>query len=220
MSSDRAAASGSVDPFAVAYDYPLSTRDNITLLRQFLNADMVAHGVRRWSPDLRYRNPQLHYQRILRMVEFLQRQPGPIWRVLRVYFRFRLHKVSVATGLSIPPGVFGPGLSIAHYGSIVVNSQARVGSFCRIHSATNIGVAGGGTPTIGDRVYIAPGAVLFGNITIGDNVVVGANAVVNRSFRSGVTVAGAPAKVIAEQGSEDVMPEWYPPVSAAEAAEE
>lgn len=35
-------------------------------------------------------------------------------------------------GFSIGLNVFGPGLSIAHYGCIVVNSGARIGTNCRI----------------------------------------------------------------------------------------
>lgn len=116
--------------------------------------------------------------------------------------------MSVRTGLSIPPGVFGRGLSIAHYGSIVVNNEASVGRFCRIHSATNIGTYKGGAPTVGNFVYIGPGAVLYGDITIGDEVAVGANAVVGNDFDGPATIAGAPARVVSTEGSGAVMPTW------------
>ena len=114
------------------------------------------------------------------------------------------------TGISIPPGTFGRGLSIAHVGSIVVNDRARVGRWCRIHSGTNLGVHAGGVPRLGDRVYIAPGAVVFGGIEVGDDVVIGANCVLSSDVPSGVTVAGAPARVIAERGSAASLPEWFP----------
>lgn len=107
----------------------------------------------------------------------------------------------VRLGLSIPLGVFGPGLSIAHYGAIVVNKNASVGANCRIHPGVCIGTAGGRSPTIGDNVYLGPGAKVFGGITIGDNVAVGANAVVNKDVPPGVTVAGNPAKVVSHKGS-------------------
>lgn len=186
------------------------TKLNLGTLRHALDLDLAAHDLSKWTYQQRFRNPQLNYQRALRIVEFLLAQRGLLWRILRFYFRFKLHRLSVATGISIPPGVFGPGLSIAHYGSIVVNSGARVGAFCRIHSATNIGVAGGGVPAMGDRVYVAPGAVIYGGITVGDDVAIGANSVVNKDVPSRVSVGGAPARIISQSGSASVMPEWFP----------
>jgi serine O-acetyltransferase len=58
-----------------------------------------------------------------------------------------------------------------------------------------------GTPTIGDNVYIAPGAKIIGNIKIGNNCAVGANAVVVKDVLEGTTVGGIPAKVISDTGS-------------------
>lgn len=79
----------------------------------------------------------------------------------------------------------GKGLSIAHIGTIVINGSASLGDFCRLHTCVNIGTAGGKvskTPVIGNRVYIGPGAKLFGDITIADGIAIGANSVVNKSF--------------------------------------
>lgn len=178
-------------------------------LKRSLNEDLRAHGVESWRPDMIFRRPELFYQRHLRLVEFLQGHNSSLARVLRIPVRFRLQRLSVRTGISVPPGVFGPGLSIAHYGSIVVNSKAKVGRYCRIHSATNIGIADGKTPTIGDYVYIGPGAVIYGGVTVGDYAVIGANAVVNSNVAAGTTVAGAPARKIADRGSRGIMPGWY-----------
>lgn len=49
---------------------------------------------------------------------------------------------------------------------------------------------------VGNRVYISSGAVLVGNIIIGDNCVISANAVVTKSVPDGCIVAGIPAKII------------------------
>lgn len=178
-------------------------------LRALLISDLHAHGVERWSFDLRYRNPSLRYQRSLRRVEYWRAQRGPLARVMRGIYRFQLQRLSVLTGLSIPPGVFGPELYIAHYGSIVINSGVRVGARCQIHSATNIGVgADGRVPVIGDDVYIGPGAVLYGGIQVGSGSAIGANAVVNADVPAGTTVAGVPAKVISRRGSASLRPPW------------
>jgi serine O-acetyltransferase len=73
----------------------------------------------------------------------------------------------------------------------------------------NIGTEAGkskAAPTVGDNCYIGPGAKIFGEINIGPNTVIGANAVVNKSFPEGnQTIAGIPAKVISQKGSEDLL---------------
>lgn len=178
--------------------------------QDLLKSDLEAHDMDKWKVLSMFRRPEVYYQRLLRRVEYYNSMPGPLARFVALAAKFRLQRLSVRTGLSFPPGVAGPGLSIAHYGSIVVNSKARIGKFCRIHSATNIGTANGGAPKIGDFVYIGPGAVIYGDITIGDFAVIGANAVVNKSVPPGVTVAGAPARVIATRDSSSIMPRWFP----------
>jgi len=176
----------------------------------FLAADLQAHGVARWHFYLRPKHPELHYQRLLRKVEYLDTRPGTFGRVRHLWARVRLARLAVHTGISIPPGTCDRGLSVAHTGSIVVNDRARIGSFCRIHSGTNIGAQANGVPRLGSRVYLAPGAVLFGAITVGDDVLIGANSVVNADVPANVTVAGAPARIIADSGSAPSMPEWFP----------
>jgi serine O-acetyltransferase len=139
-------------------------------------------------------------------VEYLQTQTGAIHRIVRFVTRFRLQNQGLRTGLTVPPGVCGPGFSIAHHGTLVINTRAQIGKYCRIHPCTTIGIAKGGVPSIGDFVYIGPGAVLYGDITIGDYSVIGANAVVRSDVPAGVTVAGAPASLVATDSSRNVMP--------------
>ena len=70
-----------------------------------------------------------------------------------------------------------------------------------MHACVNIGASNGEkeAPQFGDNVYIAPGAKIFGNITIASNTAIGANAVVNKSFlEENTIIAGIPAKVIGE----------------------
>jgi serine O-acetyltransferase len=82
-----------------------------------------------------------------------------------------------------------------HRGTIVVNDKARIGDNCRIHVCVNIGEANGGAPTIGNNVYIGPGAKIFGPITIADGVTIGANAVVNKSITTpNISIGGIPAR--------------------------
>jgi len=117
------------------------------------------------------------------------------------------------SGASIPKNTFGPGLAIAHAGPIIVNSQARIGANCRIHTCVNIGTQAGTTgvaPKFGQNCYIGPGAKIFGPIEIGDNVAIGANAVVNKSFPKGnFTLGGVPANVISNKSSYGLLVEGY-----------
>jgi serine O-acetyltransferase len=116
--------------------------------------------------------------------------------------------MSIHLGFTIPLNVFGPGLCIAHRGTIVINKDTRIGENCRIHACTNIGTSRGGisAPQIGNNVYIGPGAKIFGDITVADNIAIGANSVVNKSFyEKGISIAGVPAKKINNKGSDGII---------------
>jgi serine O-acetyltransferase len=172
--------------------------------------DLRAYGLSRWYPWYAFRFPTLRYQRVLRRTERWMGEPYLHAHLMYLYWRLRLRHLGIRMGLSIPPGVFGPGLSIPHYGSIVVNDKVRAGAFCRIHSATNIGENGGSAPVIGDGVYLAPGSVVYGAANIGSRSVVAANSVVGVSAPSGSLIAGVPAKVrFCDPGVYDrAMPSW------------
>ena len=122
-------------------------------------------------------------------------------KVLFTIYYFFFSKLSVKLGFTIPLNVFGPGLCIVHYGTIVISPNAKVGANCRIHPSTCIGAAGGKmeAPQVGDNVYIGPGAKLYGNIQIGNNIAIAPNAAVASSFtENGILIGGVPAKKIKE----------------------
>lgn len=124
---------------------------------------------------------------------------GAKGRTTRLLGRIWLRRLRRRMGINIPYSTqIGPGLLIGHAGGIVINAAARIGSNCNISHNVTIGVSRGrnaGVPTIGDRVYIGPGAVLIGAIRIGDDVAVGANAVVTKSVPDQMTVHGPRAEV-------------------------
>ena len=106
------------------------------------------------------------------------------------------------TGITIPAGVCGIGLTLRHYGSIVVNSASKIGRNCCIHNNVNIGANKGSkkAPKIGNNVYIGPGAVIFGDIEIANGCYIGANAVVNKSvLEPNSIVLGVPAKIVSKE---------------------
>jgi len=120
--------------------------------------------------------------------------------------------IDVATNIELPPQVaIGPGLFLPHTGYIVVASNVVIGRHCTLTQGVTIGHRSGGSvlslagPAIGDRVYIGPGAVVLGPISIGDDALIGANAVVIRSVPDRAVVVGNPARVISMKGSFDLI---------------
>lgn len=175
--------------------------------KEYLREDMAnsyvsSRGLRRLFKDSITR-----WRCLLRRTEYCMNcGRGPLSRLYLLYLRFRLSRAGRRLGFDIPLNAFGPGLSIPHCGTIVVNGGVKVGRNCRLHVCVNIGAFRGGTPRIGDNVYIGPGAKIFGGVTIGDNVVIGANAVVNKDVPPNVTVAGVPAKIISQKNSGSLLP--------------
>ena len=170
-----------------------------------IELDQAAYGVSRRRISDRIRHPGLYYQRVLRDVEFLYSlELSHLAEARRAY----LKTVGMFLGISLPPFTFGDGLSIPHYGSVVVNDKVRGGKFCRIHSGVNIGETRDGAPQLGSGVYIGPGAVLYGAIKIGDNSVIGANSVVNIDVPANSMAVGSPARIVRVDDAPRVMPEW------------
>lgn len=177
----------------------------------FIQQDLLANGYD--DKDFRQRikqillpNPIIAYLLALRKAEYYTNVHHFAGGFFRLYWRRKLQKLGVRLGFSIPVNTCGPGLSLPHYGNIVINHNAKIGANCRIHSGVNIGASGGSkeAPHLGDNVYIAPGAILFGNIHIGNNNTIGANATVNKSFtEENVVIAGTPAKIVKENA-----PNW------------
>lgn len=124
----------------------------------------------------------------------------------RLIFDYYIYKF----GISIPLGTkIDNGMYITHFGGIVVHKDVVIGKNFTISHGVTIGKLHegekAGCPMIGDNVYIAPGAKIFGNIKIGNNVVIGANAVVVNDVIDSVTVGGIPAKVISNNNSSKII---------------
>lgn len=95
----------------------------------------------------------------------------------------------------------GKGLILQHAFSTIIFPES-MGEDCQIWQNVTIGRAHdkGRRPRIGNNVKICAGAVVIGDIEIGDNVVIGANAVVTKSIPSNCVVCGNPARIIKKDG--------------------
>jgi serine O-acetyltransferase len=170
----------------------------------FIKADKFALGINDSFAGKVYRCLYPNYiwifHKRLRQVEYLSNcKKGVFFSCILFFIKRSFTRISMKLGFSIPINVFGPGLSIPHYGTIIVNPSAKIGCNTRLHAGVTIGANFGSSksPTIGKNCYIGPGSKIFGDITIADNVVIGANCVVNKSItKSNIAVAGVPAKIV------------------------
>lgn len=122
-------------------------------------------------------------------------------RAMEVYHCLLLKHYSYKTGFQIPPNTCGAGLTIWHWGSIIINPTARLGENCTLYPEVLIGhkIPGEPAPIIGNNCFIASGAKIIGAVTIGDNVTIAQNAVVTHNVPSNVVIGGIPAKIIRQK---------------------
>lgn len=172
--------------------------DSRAALRRYNERDLATFNVR-WGLRTWLTYPNLRYQRLLRRVELATNTWGSARSPLLLLLKAHKTRRSVALGFTVPPNTCGPGLSLAHWGSVVISPKARIGENCLIHSDVNVGAdAEGKAPTIGNDCWIGPGAKVFGPVVLGDRVRVGANAVVTESFPDDAVLVGAPARNVSK----------------------
>ena len=168
---------------------PIQSKED---LKYYLEQDRIA--LKRPAGFVLKKDNIWKFEILLRKAEYYCNcMPGILKKIGSLYKR-RLYKLGMKCGgFSIPVNCFGPGLSIAHGGTIVVNDTARIGNNCRIHEGVTIGATGknGQAAIIGNNCFIATGAKVIGDIHLGNDIAIGANAVVTKSFiEDGITLGG------------------------------
>jgi serine O-acetyltransferase len=165
--------------------------------------------------------PGLHAVLVYRLGAWVRRAvPGPALAFpLRVVLAILRRACALLYGIEIDGDAeIGPGLYVAHRGGVFIG-PARIGADCNVAHNVTIGVRSDGTPgvpTLGDRVWIGTGAVLFGPIVLGDGATVGPLTVVARSVPARAMVMGNPMRVV--QAEYDNSAEIYGVPRAAAAA--
>ena len=172
--------------------------------KEFLLRDKIALGKT-------YKKPKVigdeiwKFEILLRKTEYYVNCRKDLFgKIYSMYLQLRYYKKRLKYNTYIPLNVFDAGLSIAHFGSIVVNGNAKVGKNCRIQESTTIGSTNGSNsaPILGDNVFIGSGARIIGEINVANDIAIGANAVVNKNFLTpGITIGGVPAKKISNNNS-------------------
>lgn len=119
----------------------------------------------------------------------------PFTLVYKVLFRFSEYFCGISLPYNIP---VGRRVCLEHFGGMILIARS-IGNDVTIRQNTTFGIvskARKGWPTIENGVDIGVGAVIVGEITIGEGSVIGANAVVTQSIPPQVTAAGIPAKIV------------------------
>ncbi len=154
-------------------------------------------GIRGFLRGLRI--PGFRYMYLLRKIS-KSKKYSPKWIFYSILKQRYVYKygfqISAATEI-------GEGFYIGHFGTIVINPNAKIGKNCNIAHGVTIGQANRGRlkgyPTIGDNVWIGTGSVIVGNITIGTNVLIAPNSFVNIDIPDNSLVIGNPCKIIAKE---------------------
>jgi len=139
-----------------------------------------------------FSNPAFRFLFVARKCK-VTRWYSPLGLILRLYYR----KLRVKYGYQIPfVTSIGGGFVLSHFGNVVINNSAIIGANCTISQGVTIGrVSRGnkeGSPTIGDRVWIGPNAVVAGKIKIGNDVLIAPLTYVTNDIPDNAVVAGNP----------------------------
>lgn len=143
----------------------------------------------------------------LRLCQYLaKKRPRIVVFPLYALARILLRHYSYKFGMFIPYDTpIGLGFYIGHCGDIHFNAKAQVGKNCNISQGVTLGQANRGSnkgyPTIGNGVYIGPGAKIVGAVRVGNNVAIGANCVVTKDVPDNAVVVGIPGRVISSDGA-------------------
>lgn len=136
-----------------------------------------------------------NFQKHLRKAEYYKNTNKLLYWPLYSYHIRKKNMIGKRLGIFICINTVDEGLIIYHSGEIVVSGLAKCGKNLKLHGNNCIGNKGidGDVPIIGDNCDLGFGAVIIGDIKLGNDITIGSNAVVTKSFESGVLV-GIPAK--------------------------
>jgi serine O-acetyltransferase len=150
--------------------------------------------------------PGYRYAFVMRLVAYARSKHGPAHRVLAFVSRAWLRRLRFRFGVDLPASTqVGSGLYMNHPTGIVVHSEAVIGRDCNLSQGVTLGESNRGRnkgfPTIGDGVYIGPGAKIVGAVHVGDDSAIGANCVVTGDVPPHSVVVGVPGRVISNEGA-------------------
>jgi serine O-acetyltransferase len=124
---------------------------------------------------------------------FYFRINSPLKHVLNIYCR-KENNFTIDMNTKL-----GGGIVTGHPYCTVLNAIS-IGKNFYVNHLVTIGEIEGKKPTIGDNVSVYTGAIIIGDITIGNNCQIGAGSVVTKSIPDNCVVVGNPARIIKQNG--------------------
>jgi serine O-acetyltransferase len=140
--------------------------------------------------------PGLHAILLHRVAHAIHRRRVPFLpRLISQLARF-------LTGIEIHPGAtIGCGFFIDHGMGVVIGETAEIGDGVMLYQGVTLGGTGKQKgkrhPTVEDNVVVGVGAIVLGDITIGEGARIGGGAVVVKDVPPHSTAVGVPARVVA-----------------------
>lgn len=194
------------EKLATPYLSSMSLREVID--KAFIQSPGILKAVRRdlvaivdRDPAARgFAQPFLHYKAFHALQAY--RVSHWLWEASRFALAFYLqNRVSMIFDIDIHPAArIGEGILIDHGTGVVIGETATVGDdVSMLHGVTLGGTgkeSGDRHPKVGHGVLIGAGAIILGNVRIGDGSKVAAGSVVLEDVPSHTTVAGVPAKAV------------------------
>lgn len=131
---------------------------------------------------------------LYRMANWCYRHHIPFFPALCRLCMFMFHGSRVPAKTTIGKGTkfTARGMGVIMNGDEVIGNNCQIGHHVKMLRKNPYK----NCAHIGDNVYISSGAVLMGNVKIGNNVIIGANSVVTKSVPDNCIVGGIPAKII------------------------
>ena len=119
-------------------------------------------------------------------------------RLVRSLCTFLMCRLAHRHGGYVGPGAVVKSIPVLPHGlhGIFISRFAEIGSDCCIYQNVTIGEIKHHAPVIGDRCLIGAGAVLVGNIHVGNDVKIGAGCVVSENIPDGCVVVSASPRII------------------------
>lgn len=172
---------------------------HVLLYKKSKNKDLIDQDIKRWSEAKKIHGSNtkllvhfLTYSKDFRTL-FYFRTRGFISHVLNLYCRKdATFKIDIFTKL-------GGGVLTGHPYCTILNAE-EIGENFYVNHLVTIGEEKGKRPKIGNNVSVYTGAIIIGDITIGNNCIIGAGSVVTKSIPDNCVAVGNPAKIIKKDG--------------------
>jgi serine O-acetyltransferase len=127
-------------------------------------------------------------------------RPKLVRAPLSLLYRHFYRHVRNHYGIELPySATVGRRVIFEHQSGVVVHGASVIGDDCIIRQNCTLGIRRVDRPTeapiLGRGVDLGAGAVILGNVRIGDGARIGANAVVLADVPSGALAVGVPAQI-------------------------